>query len=70
MPTTILAQQIYNTFVQRMKEFPVRVDLLCRFRTPAQQQKTISDLKKDRWILWSVPTGCFPRMWNLKTWVF
>ena len=46
MPTTILAQQIYNTFVQRMKEFPVRVDLLCRFRTPAQQQKTISDLKK------------------------
>ena len=46
VPTTILAQQIYNTFVQRMKEFPVRVDLLCRFRTPAQQQKTISDLKK------------------------
>ena len=46
VPTTILAQQIYNTFVQRMKEFPVRVDLLCRFRTPAQQKKTIEDLKK------------------------
>ena len=29
-----------------MNEFPVRVDLLCRFRTPSQQQKTISDLKK------------------------
>lgn len=46
VPTTILAQQHYNTFVQRMKEFPVRIDLLCRFRTPAQQKKTIEDLRK------------------------
>lgn len=46
VPTTILAQQHYNTFVQRMKDFPVRVDLLCRFRTPAQQKKTLTDLKK------------------------
>ena len=46
VPTTILAQQHYNTFVQRMKEFPVRVDLLCRFRTSAQQKKTLTDLKK------------------------
>ena len=36
VPTTILAQQHYNTFVQRMKDFPVRVDLLCRFRTAAE----------------------------------
>ena len=33
-------------FVQRMKDFPVRVDLLCRFRTAAEQKKTIQDLKK------------------------
>ena len=46
VPTTILAQQHYNTFVQRMKEFPVRVDLLCRFRTPAQQKQTLDDLKR------------------------
>ncbi len=45
-PTTILAQQIYNTFSQRMKEFPVNVELLCRFRTPARQKKTIEGLKK------------------------
>ena len=38
VPTTILAQQHYNTFMQRMKEFPVRVDLMCRFRTSAQQK--------------------------------
>lgn len=29
-----------------MKDFPVRVDLLCRFRTPAEQKKTLEDLKK------------------------
>lgn len=46
VPTTILAQQHYNTFAARMKDFPVRVDLLCRFRTAAQQKKTIADLKK------------------------
>ena len=45
VPTTILAQQHYNTFVQRMKEFPVRVELLSRFRSPAQQKKTIEALK-------------------------
>ena len=46
VPTTILAQQHYNTFAQRMKDFPVRVDLLCRFRTAGEQKKTIEDLKK------------------------
>lgn len=46
VPTTILAQQHYNTFVQRMKDFPVRVDLLCRFRTPLEQKKTLDDLTK------------------------
>lgn len=46
VPTTILAQQHYNTFIQRMKDFPVRVDLLCRFRNSTQQKKTVEDLKK------------------------
>ena len=46
VPTTILAQQHYNTFVQRMKEFPIRVDLLSRFRTSSEQKKTVEDLKK------------------------
>jgi len=46
VPTTILAQQHYNTFVQRMKDFPVRVDLLSRFRTGTEQKKTVEDLKK------------------------
>ena len=46
VPTTILAQQHYNTFSERMRDFPVRVDLLSRFRTPGEQKKTIVDLKK------------------------
>ena len=46
VPTTILAQQIYNTFVQRMKDFPVRVDMMSRFRTPGEMKKTVEGLKK------------------------
>lgn len=45
-PTTILAQQIYNTFAQRMKDFPVRVDLMCRFRSANEMKRTVEDLKK------------------------
>ena len=48
VPTTILAQQHFNTFSQRMMDYPVRVDLLCRFRTGAQQARTIRDLKSGR----------------------
>ncbi len=46
VPTTVLAQQHYTTFVQRMKDFPVRVDLLSRFRTPGEIRKTLTDLQK------------------------
>ena len=46
VPTTILAQQHYNTFSERMQNYPVTVEMLSRFRTPEQQKKTVSDLKK------------------------
>ena len=46
VPTTILAQQHYNTFAERMRNFPVRVDLMSRFRTASEQKKTVEDLKK------------------------
>lgn len=45
VPTTVLAQQHYTTFTQRMKDFPVRVDLLCRFKSQAEIKKTVKDLK-------------------------
>lgn len=46
VPTTILAGQHYNTFVQRMKDFGINVELLCRLRTPAEQKRTITGIKK------------------------
>lgn len=46
VPTTILAQQHYNTLVQRMMDFPVSVDVLSRFRSATEQKKTIDRLKK------------------------
>jgi transcription-repair coupling factor (superfamily II helicase) len=42
-PTTILAQQHYTTFKERFEPFGVRVEVLSRFRTPAQQKRTLED---------------------------
>ncbi len=46
VPTTILAEQHYNTFVQRLKDYPVSVELLCRFRTAKQQKKSVEEVRK------------------------
>jgi len=46
VPTTILAQQHYNNFVKRFSDFPVKIDLMSRFRTPAQHKETIKALRK------------------------
>ena len=48
VPTTILAQQIYNTFQERMKDFPIQIAMLSRFITPAKQKETIQGLKDGR----------------------
>ncbi|MBC8096526.1 MAG: transcription-repair coupling factor, partial [Akkermansiaceae bacterium] len=44
VPTTVLAQQHFNTFRERMADYPIRVDLLSRFRTRREQQNTVRDL--------------------------
>lgn len=46
VPTTILAQQHYNLFKERMSDYPVRVELLSRFRTAKQIKDTLKDLSK------------------------
>lgn len=46
VPTTILAQQHYNTFRQRMEQFPVNIEMISRFRTVAQQQSILKLLKE------------------------
>ncbi|MEM8858347.1 MAG: transcription-repair coupling factor [Chloroflexota bacterium] len=45
VPTTVLAQQHFNTFSERMSPFPFRVEMLSRFRTQSQQDATIKGLK-------------------------
>ncbi len=45
VPTTVLAQQHYRTISRRLNRFPMRVEMLSRFRTPAQQGKIIQDLR-------------------------
>jgi len=46
VPTTILAQQHYATFTQRMKDFPVTIGLLSRFRSSSEIKRTLTDLQK------------------------
>ncbi len=45
VPTTILAQQHYNTFTKRMANYPIEIELLNRFKTAKEQRKTIKNLK-------------------------
>ena len=45
VPTTILAQQHYNTFKERMESYCVNVEMMSRFRTKKQQEKTVTGLK-------------------------
>lgn len=46
VPTTILAQQHYNNFIKRYAGFPINIDLLCRFRSRAEQVNTLKSLKE------------------------
>ncbi|MDR0880518.1 MAG: transcription-repair coupling factor [Clostridioides sp.] len=46
VPTTILAQQHYNTFTERFKDYPIRVEVLSRFKTAKQQKQIVEDAKK------------------------
>ena len=45
VPTTILAQQHYNTFRERFMDYPVKIEMLSRFRTPKEQRQIIQGLK-------------------------
>ena len=44
VPTTILAQQHFDTFQQRMGNYPLRIEMLSRFRLPRDQRKVVEDL--------------------------
>ena len=44
VPTTVLCKQHYNTFIERMMSFPVRVDYLSGYKSPAENKKTLDKL--------------------------
>ncbi len=44
VPTTVLAQQHFNTFRERMADYPIRVELLSRYRTPREQNLVVKNL--------------------------
>jgi transcription-repair coupling factor (superfamily II helicase) len=44
VPTTVLAQQHFNNFRERMSDYPIRVELLSRFRTQREQTRVVKDL--------------------------
>ncbi len=45
VPTTILAQQHYNTFKQRFSGFPVNIEMLSRFKTPGEQERILEEMR-------------------------
>lgn len=47
-PTTILADQQYKEFKERMKNFPIRIDVLNRFKTAKEQRETVKKLKEGK----------------------
>jgi len=48
VPTTVLAQQQYNNFKERMKDFPITIDVISRFRTQGEQKKILREVKSGR----------------------
>jgi len=46
VPTTVLAQQHYNTFQERLTPFPIRVEMLSRFRSPKEQEAILEGLRQ------------------------
>lgn len=48
VPTTLLAQQHYRTFTERMADYPVNIDVLSRFKTRKEQKAILEDLKEGK----------------------
>ena len=59
VPTTILAFQHYRSFKERLKDFPVNVAYVNRFRTTKQKSETLEDFKerKSRYYHWNASIG-------------
>ena len=45
VPTTVLAQQQYNNFLERLRDFPVKVEMVSRFRSQSEQKRILKEVK-------------------------
>jgi len=61
VPTTVLALQHYETFRDRMESFGVRVEVLSRFRSPAEIKKPLLTFEKGLWTWWSARIASYKR---------
>ena len=74
-PTTVLVFQHYETFRRRMAAFPVRIEMLSRFRSAREQKRNHwRRSKKGRWTFSSARTGCFRAtciftIWDCWSWM-
>lgn len=59
VPTTILAYQHYKTFSERLKDFPVKVDFINRFKSTKERKETLRNSKKERLISSSAHMPCW-----------
>ena len=66
VPTTILAQQHYETFRERFSEFPITIGSLSRFRSKKEQNEVIKGLEQEQLISRSVHIVCFQKMFSTK----
>jgi transcription-repair coupling factor (superfamily II helicase) len=48
VPTTILAQQHYGTFTERLKDYPITIELVSRFRPPAEQREAVKRFREGK----------------------
>ncbi|MFW6409782.1 MAG: transcription-repair coupling factor, partial [Halanaerobiales bacterium] len=48
VPTTILAQQHYNTFKERVKDYPIKIEMISRFKTPSEQKVILEELAEGK----------------------
>ena len=68
VPTTVLAEQHYDTFRRRLAHFPLEVRALSRFRAPRSRNASWRTWPKGKWTSLSAPIGCCPKMWPSGTW--
>ena len=68
VPTTILAKQHAATFRDRFRDFPLRVEMVSRFRAAGEVKAVLAESPRARWTCWWARTGCSRATSCRRTW--